>query len=178
MALGKLPSSNFGNISRWYKHIDSFGEERKKFPNPQESGNPEPVKCSSAASNDLVDDLFDSDDEEDAEYEKVKAERLASYSAKKAQKQGPVAKSTIVLDVKPWDDETKMEDIEAAVRSIQLDGLLWGASKYVPLAYGIKKLQIGCVVEDDKVGTDLLEEEIMKFEDLVQSVDVAAFNKL
>jgi len=31
---------------------------------------------------------------------------------------------------------------------------------------------------DDKVGTDFLEEEITKFEDLVQSVDIAAFNKI
>ena len=29
-----------------------------------------------------------------------------------------------------------------------------------------------------QVGTDFLEEEITKFEDLVQSVDVAAFNKV
>ncbi len=35
-----------------------------------------------------------------------------------------------------------------------------------------------CVVEDDKVGTDFLEEAITAFEDYVQSVDVAAFNKI
>lgn len=29
-----------------------------------------------------------------------------------------------------------------------------------------------------QIGTDFLEEEITKFEDLVQSVDVAAFNKV
>uniref|UniRef100_A0AAY4AGY1 Translation elongation factor EF1B beta/delta subunit guanine nucleotide exchange domain-containing protein n=1 Tax=Denticeps clupeoides TaxID=299321 RepID=A0AAY4AGY1_9TELE len=52
------------------------------------------------------------------------------------------------------------------------------SSKLVPVGYGIKKLQISCVVEDDKVGTDMLEEEITKFEDYVQSVDVAAFNKI
>uniref|UniRef100_A0A3Q2YIW0 Elongation factor 1-beta n=1 Tax=Hippocampus comes TaxID=109280 RepID=A0A3Q2YIW0_HIPCM len=40
------------------------------------------------------------------------------------------------------------------------------------------KLQIGCVVEDDKVGTDQLEEAITAFEEYVQSVDVAAFNKI
>lgn len=57
--------------------------------------------------------------------------------------------------------------MEECVRSIQVDGLLWGASKLVPVGYGIKKLQINCVVEDDKVGTDLLEEEITKFEDYV-----------
>ncbi|XP_035526284.1 uncharacterized protein LOC118334476 [Morone saxatilis] len=77
-----------------------------------------------------------------------------------------------------WDDETDMAKLEECVRSVQMDGLLWGASKLVPVGYGIKKLQINCVVEDDKVGTDILEEEITKFEDFIQSVDVAAFNKI
>lgn len=62
-----------------------------------------------------------------------------------------------------------MSKLEECVRSVQLDGLLWGASKLVPVGYGIKKLQINCVVEDDKVGTDLLEEEITKFEDFVSN---------
>lgn len=60
-----------------------------------------------------------------------------------------------------------MAQLETCVRSIQLDGLVWGASKLVPVGYGIRKLQIQCVVEDDKVGTDLLEEEITKFEEHV-----------
>ncbi|KAJ8377036.1 hypothetical protein SKAU_G00076160 [Synaphobranchus kaupii] len=64
-----------------------------------------------------------------------------------------------------WDDETDMSKLEECVRSVQADGLLWGSSKLVPVGYGIKKLQIQCVVEDDKVGTDMLEEEITKFED-------------
>lgn len=41
-----------------------------------------------------------------------------------------IAKSNIILDVKPWDDETDMRDIEAKVRSIEADGLVWGACKY------------------------------------------------
>lgn len=60
-----------------------------------------------------------------------------------------------------------MSKLEECVRSVQMDGLLWGASKLMPVGYGIKKLQISCVVEDDKVGTDILEEEITKFEDFV-----------
>lgn len=59
-----------------------------------------------------------------------------------------------------------------------MDGLLWGASKLVPLAYGIKKLQILCVIEDDKVSVDELQEKICEFEDFVQSVDIAAFQKI
>ncbi|XP_077078136.1 eukaryotic translation elongation factor 1 delta a (guanine nucleotide exchange protein) isoform X3 [Siphateles boraxobius] len=122
-------------------------------------------------------DLFGSD-EEDEEAERIKAERVKEYSQRKAKKPALIAKSSILLDVKPWDDETDMSKLEGCVRSIQMDGLLWGASKLVPVGYGIKKLQINCVVEDDKVGTDILEEEITKYEDYVQSVDIAAFNKI
>lgn len=122
-------------------------------------------------------DLFGSD-EEDEESARLKQERVDAYAAKKAKKPTLIAKSSILLDVKPWDDETDMAKLEECVRSVQMDGLLWGASKLVPVGYGIKKLQINCVVEDDKVGTDILEEEITKFEDFVQSVDVAAFNKI
>ncbi|KAM6148245.1 elongation factor 1-delta isoform 2-T2 [Rhynchocyon petersi] len=124
-------------------------------------------------------DLFGSDEEEeDKEAARLRAERLRQYAEKKAKKPTLVAKSSILLDVKPWDDETDMAQLEACVRSVQLDGLTWGGSKLVPVGYGIRKLQIQCVVEDDKVGTDLLEEEITKFEEHVQSVDIAAFNKI
>lgn len=38
-----------------------------------------------------------------------------------------IAKSNIVLDVKPWDDETDMKEVEKLVRAIETDGLRWGA---------------------------------------------------
>lgn len=50
------------------------------------------------------------------------------------------------MEVKPWDDETDMAELEKAVRSIEMEGLVWGASKLVPIGYGIKKLQITLVV--------------------------------
>jgi len=124
------------------------------------------------------DDLFGSDDEEDEKAAKLKAERLAAYAAKKSKKPALVAKSNIILDVKPWDDETDMAELEKCVRSVKCDGLVWGTSKLVKIAYGITKLVIVCVVEDDKVGTDFLEEEITAFDEYIQSVDVAAFNKV
>ncbi|XP_008276433.1 elongation factor 1-delta-like isoform X4 [Stegastes partitus] len=136
-----------------------------------------PVKEQEEEEDDDEIDLFGSDDD-DEEAEKLKEQRLKEYAEKKAKKPALIAKSSILLDVKPWDDETDMAKLEECVRSVQADGLLWGTSKLVPVGYGIKKLQIACVVEDDKVGTDILEEEITKFEDYVQSVDVAAFNKI
>jgi elongation factor 1-delta len=144
-----------------------------------------PIKAPAEAAGDVEDDfeLFGSDDEAemkepDAEADRVRQERVAAYEAKKAKKPVLVAKSNIILDVKPWDDETDMAKLEECVRSIEMDGLLWGASKLVPLAYGIKKLQISCVVEDDKVSTDDLEEKLLTFEDYIQSMDIAAFNKI
>jgi len=147
---------------------------------------PAPAKAAAPAPAEEDDDddvdLFGSDDEDDAEAERIKAERVAAYNDRKAAKEAKkgvlIAKSNIILDVKPWDDETDMGALEAEVRKIETDGLLWGAAKLVPVGYGIKKLQICCVVEDDKVGTDFLEEEICGLEDYVQSVDVAAFNKI
>ena len=49
-----------------------------------------------------------------------------------------------------------------------MDGLVWGTDyKKVPVAYGIFKLLIACVVEDDKVSVDDLQEKIEAFDDLV-----------
>lgn len=115
---------------------------------------------------------------QDAEAARVREERLKAYAEKKSKKPELIAKSSIILDVKPWDDETDMKEMEKQVRSIEMDGLLWGASKLVPVGYGINKLQIICVIEDDKVSVDLLTEKIQEFEDFIQSVDIAAFNKI
>ncbi|XP_022822179.1 elongation factor 1-delta isoform X2 [Spodoptera litura] len=148
---------------------------------PAKAPAPTPTAPAKAQDDDDDDgvDLFGSDDEEEsAEAARIREERLAAYNAKKAKKPVLIAKSNIILDVKPWDDETDMAAMEKAVRDIATDGLLWGAAKLVPLAYGIHKLQISCVVEDDKVSIDWLTEEIEKIEDFVQSVDIAAFNKV
>ena len=63
-------------------------------------------------------------------------------------------------------------------RKITIDGLLWGTGKLVAIGYGIKKLQITTVVEDDKVSTEDLEDQITALEDYIQSVDIVAFNKI
>ena len=60
-----------------------------------------------------------------------------------------------------------------------MDGLTWKTEfKKEPIAYGVSKIVIGAVVEDEKVSTDIVEEKIMEFEDEVQSVDIQIFNKL
>ena len=78
-------------------------------------------------------DLFgsDSDSEDDAEKARVTQERLAAYHAKKAKKPKLIAKTSVVLDIKPWDDETDMDAMLKTVKTIVKEGLLWGACKFL-----------------------------------------------
>ena len=146
-----------------------------------EGGKPAPPKAAPAPAADDDDDvdLFGSDDEEDdAEKQRITEERLKAYNEKKAKKPKVIAKTSVLFDVKPWDDETDMEAMKTACKSIEMDGLVWGATKLVPVGYGINKLQIMCTVEDEKVSIEELSEKMTEFEDFVQSVDVAAMNKI
>ncbi|KAJ0669156.1 putative translation elongation factor EF1B/ribosomal protein S6 [Helianthus annuus] len=112
------------------------------------------------------------------EKEKKAAEdRAAVVKASRKKKES----GTILMDIKPWDDETDMQNLEEAVRSVQMEGLLWGASKLVPVGYGIKKLQIMLTIVDDLVSVDTLFEEHLTVEPIneyVQSCDIVAFNKI
>merc|ERR1711951_56098 len=96
----------------------------------------------------------------------------------KSKKAAVIAKTSVLFDVKPWDDETDMDKMLESCKTIEMDGLLWGASKLVPIGYGIKKLQLMCVVEDAKVSIDELCEQIQEFEDYVQSVDISSMSKI
>jgi translation elongation factor EF-1beta len=94
-------------------------------------------------------DLFGDATPEEQAAQEAKAKVVAEAKARAAEK-GLLSKSMIILDVKPWDDETDMAKLEAHVRSIEKDGLLWGTSKLVPVGFGIKKLQITAVIQDSK----------------------------
>merc|ERR1712029_1098600 len=85
---------------------------------------PAPAKKEESEDEDV--DLFgsESEEEEDAEKDKVRQERLAAYAAKKAKKPALIAKTSVLLDVKPWDDDTDMDAMLKAVKTIEMDGLL------------------------------------------------------
>ncbi|CAK9441196.1 uncharacterized protein LODBEIA_P50650 [Lodderomyces beijingensis] len=164
-------------FTRWFNHIASYTDEFADLPAGNDS--PAPAKKEAAEEDDDV-DLFGSDDEEvDEEAEKLKQQRLAEYAAKKAAKgPKPAAKSIVTLDVKPWDDETNLDELLENVKNIQIEGLTWGAHQWIPVGFGIKKLQINLVVEDALVSLDDLQAAVEEDEDHVQSTDIAAMQKL
>merc|ERR1711936_125588 len=164
---------------RWYNHIKSFAAGMKQFPKASKDAATYTSGASGAAAADDDDDVFGSDEEEDDEEKKrITEERLKAYHEKKSKKPKVIAKTNVLFDVKPWDDETDMDAMLKSVKTIEMEGLVWGASKLVPVGYGIKKLQVMCVVEDEKVSIDELSEKICEFEDFVQSVDIAAMSKI
>jgi len=193
-AMSGAPAGDYVNALRWFKHISSFGAaETAAFAKPDfevvvaggaaaPKAAAAPAKPAKKVEEDDDDDddfdMFASDDEVDEEAERIKAERLAAYAAKKSKKPALIAKSNVILDIKPWDDETDLGEMEKCIRTIEKDGLLWGKAERKPIAYGVFKLTISAVVEDEKISVDWMEEKICEFEDYVQSVDVAAFNKI
>ncbi|KAH0725157.1 hypothetical protein KY284_001022 [Solanum tuberosum] len=121
-------------------------------------------------------DLFGEETEEE---KKAAEERAATLKASGKKKES--GKSLVLMDVKPWDDETDMKKLEEAVRSVHMEGLTFGASKLVPAGYGIKKLQIMLTIVDDLVSVDDLIENYLTVEPIneyVQICDIVAFNKI
>merc|ERR1712147_79552 len=171
-ALAGAPKSDTPHALRWYNHVKSFGAGMKQFAKASKNAADYTTGAAAPASNDDDDDvdLFGSEEEE----ERITEERLKAYADKKAKKPALIAKTSVLFDVKPWDDETDMDEMLKNCKPIEMDGLLWGASKFVPIGYGIKKLQLMAVVEDAKVSIDELQEKMCEFEDFIQSVDVAA----
>ena len=96
-ALGSVPSaSEYPNSARWYKHIASWGSEHATLPGTSTAGEvfvktAAPAAAAAEEDDDDV-DLFGSDDEEDEEAERIKAERVKAYEAKKAAKPKTIAK--------------------------------------------------------------------------------------
>eukprot|EP00262_Sarcandra_glabra_P013195 TRINITY_DN360_c0_g1_i1.p1 TRINITY_DN360_c0_g1~~TRINITY_DN360_c0_g1_i1.p1 ORF type:complete len:236 (+),score=66.24 TRINITY_DN360_c0_g1_i1:228-935(+) len=194
-ALSTVPSSKYVNVSRWYNHIDALlkmcgvsgdgvGVAIEGSDAPCEDVPTPPVADAKTPAAEDEDEDDDDDDvdlfgEETEEEKKAAEERAAAIKASGKKKES--GKSSVLLDVKPWDDETDMKKLEEAVRSVQLEGLLWGASKLAPVGYGIKKLQIMMTIVDDLVSVDNLIEDHLTSEpanEFIQSCDIVAFNKI
>ena len=71
-----------------------------------------------------------------------------------------------------------MAELTNKVKAIEMDGLVWGGHKLVAVGFGIKKLQINLVIEDEKVSLEELQGKVEEDEDHVQSTDIAAMQKL
>lgn len=110
---------------------------------------------------------------------KLKEEKDAKEGKVKKEKAKPVEKSLVVLEVKPWEADTDLEMVWREILKYQQEGLTWGETfKLEPVAYGIKKLVLTCTIVDSLVVLDDITENIEALEQWVQSVNIAAMNKI
>ena len=99
----------------------------------------------------------------------------------KKKKKVIIAQSLVMFEVKPLDSETNLDDLAKRIfKELAMDGAYWKTEyKKEPVAFGIYKLIIGVTIEDDKVSVDNdLVEKIESMDDMVQSVEILAFNKI
>ncbi|KMT14667.1 hypothetical protein BVRB_4g074350 [Beta vulgaris subsp. vulgaris] len=186
-AVSERPGDSFSNASKWYESVSqqlaaSFPGQavgvRFSTQGPAASAPAEEKKEAPAADDDDDLDLFGDETEEEKQAAEAREAAAKKASAGKKKESG---KSSILLDVKPWDDETDMKKLEESVRSVQMEGLTWGASKLVAVGYGIKKLTIMMTIVDDLVSVDNLIEDYLTVEpanEYIQSCDIVAFNKI
>ena len=107
------PPADLCHALHWYNHIKSYEKEKASLPGVKKAlGKYGPANVEDTTESGATDskddedmDLSGSDEEEESEEAKrIREEHLAQYESKKARKQALVAKSSILLDVKPWDD--------------------------------------------------------------------------
>ncbi|EAN96820.1 25 kDa translation elongation factor 1-beta [Trypanosoma cruzi] len=170
----KIFAEMFGSctaVAEWAARMASYYQaEREQIL----KGTTSSSKKAAAAEDEDIDLFGEATEEETAALE---AKKKKDADAKKAKKE-VIAKSSILFDVKPWDDTVDLQALADKLHAVKRDGLLWGDHKLVPVAFGVKKLQQLIVIEDDKVSSDDLEELIMSFEEEVQSMDIVAWNKI
>ena len=127
-------------------------------------------------------DLFGDDNEdEQAAAAEAKAKMAAAKTEKKKVKKAVIAQSLVMFEVKPLDDTTNLDDLAKRIlKDLQMDGAFWKKEyKKEPVAFGIYKLIVAVTIEDEKVSVDNdLVERIEAMDDMVQSVEILAFNKI
>lgn len=129
-ALAHAPDAKkFPHVARWFKHIQSWSvDERKAYvsslallarsdrslsswhagvASAATPGAPAAAAAEPAKKKDDDFDLFG--EEDDAEHEKILEQRRKEHEEKKkASGKVVIAKSSVILEVKPWDDTTGM----------------------------------------------------------------------
>lgn len=116
----------------------------------------------------------------------------------------PIGKSRIVFEIKPYDPDQDLDELAGKIKALKLEGeiteditwedkleecldtrctleagIKWGEGhNKEPVAFGIFKLIIQAIVQDELVGSDdLVDMMTSRFPDDIQSVEIAAFDK-
>jgi translation elongation factor EF-1beta len=202
-ALSQAPEAKYPNARAWYALVSYFTPEvrakwaKKEDKKPkdkkpketkpkEEAPKPAETKKEEAPKAITEDDMF-GDDAGVAEAQKAMEEKQKKEAEeaekKKKEKKKVVAKSYVKLEVKIYDKATDLDQLAQRIYAEVLpEGLVW-EKDYTkePFAFGVEKLLVSCIIEDEKISVDEdVKKVIRRFDDkeTVQSVDILIFNKL
>ena len=98
---------------------------------------------------------------------------------KQKEKKKEVNKSHVILEVKGWEADQDFEALaNKIINTIKKDGLRWNTGyKLEEVGFGVKKLIIAFLAEDDKCSVQEITDELESWENDIQSVEVVSFNK-
>ena len=122
-------------------------------------------------------DLFGEETEGD---KKIKEDMIKkNQESKKKGKKKEIDKSHVILEVKGWEADQDLEALaKKIISTIKKDGLSWNTGyKLEEVAFGVKKLIIAFLAEDEKCSVQEIVDELESWGDDIQSVDVVSFNK-
>ena len=185
----------FPNLFAWYSLVILFEDEvvatwkkpeqhQKGKKGKKEEKKEEKKEKKKEKKDDEIDedDLFGDETEEDkkAKEEAHKKREEEKKEDGKKKKKVEVQKSLVLIDVKVYDPEQDYDALaEKILKNVKRDGLVWKTEyKLAEVAFGVKKIVMGMVVEDEKVSVDDIIDELTSWQDEIQSVDIVAFNKL
>ena len=94
-------------------------------------------------------------------------------------KNNKIPYSIILLEIKIWDSEQDLEHLVNKIHKIEKEGLYWKKEyKLEEIAFGIKKIILTLIVDDDKISIDELIDQIESWENEIHSVDILSFKEL
>ncbi|CAD2090095.1 elongation factor 1-beta, putative [Plasmodium vinckei brucechwatti] len=157
-----INKDTYPHLYRWYSHISSLPKHvlDKYMDNKNCKKN-----CPKKAANDDDDndiDLFgDSNNDDKSILEKKKQEKEEALKKKK-QKEKEKNRSILIIEIKPKSIDTDISKIPKLVKEKIVDeNIKWGEEvKKLPVAFGLYKLHMSCIIYDDFVNTNELIEKI------------------
>merc|ERR1712032_1265656 len=134
--IGAAPKSGFANVTRYYNHIQTFnaGAQAKFITIEGLTVSDTPVvaakaeaKADDGSDSDDLGGMLDSDSDDDSEDIGAaiarKAAEAKAAEKKKQKRRRPPERSEIILDVKPFDDQTDLEALAAKIKATKLESL-------------------------------------------------------
>jgi len=183
----------YPGIAGWYFNLhyfflvrESWKVEKAKSPkkSPTKKSPTKKKPAPAEKKEDDIDDMFGDDEPKETEEEKkARQEKMKKDAENKKKgekkKEAVIAKSLVLLDVKVFEMEQDLDELAKKIKQIEFKGLTWKEQhKIEEIAFGMKKLVVGMVVEDEAVSVDDIIEKICSWESEVQSVDIKSFDKI